>query len=55
MALEDRTRRRTATAVPEQTGLFGDREDTLVVVAGVLITAGVLYDVYRRQSRDRPR
>ncbi len=54
MALEDRPRRRAETAVPKPTSLFGDREDSLIVVAGFLISMGVLYDVYRRQTRGLP-
>jgi hypothetical protein len=55
MALEDPTRRRAEARTSEPTGPFGDREDTLIVVAGFLITMGVLYDVYRRQTRGSPR
>jgi len=50
MALEDRMRRPAETAVGEPTGLFDSREDVLIIAAGSVITAGVLYDVYRRQT-----
>ncbi|WP_135824622.1 hypothetical protein [Halorussus ruber] len=38
---------------PERAGLFGSREDRLIVLAGVVISAGVLYDVYRQQTQSR--
>ncbi|WP_170977259.1 hypothetical protein [Halorussus salinisoli] len=38
-------------AFAETTGRLGGREDQFVVLAGVVITTGVLYDVYRRQTR----
>ncbi|UPW01334.1 hypothetical protein M0R88_04325 [Halorussus gelatinilyticus] len=50
MVLEDRTRRRAKTPVPEPAGPFGDRGDVLIVVAGFFITVDALYDVYRRQT-----
>ncbi|WP_166035444.1 hypothetical protein [Halorussus pelagicus] len=51
MALNDRMRRPAETAISEPTGPFDSREDILIVAAGSVITVGVLYDVYRRQTR----
>jgi hypothetical protein len=52
MALQNqRQRRPKPEPTPERAGPFGSREDHLVVLAGVVITVGVLYDVYRRQTR----
>jgi hypothetical protein len=65
MALDDREQARRMRdrptgersmwgSVAEAAGLFGDREDQFVVLAGVLITTAVLYDVYRRYTRPGP-
>ncbi|WP_276299069.1 hypothetical protein [Halorussus lipolyticus] len=49
MALKDQQQR--PQPAPQRTGLFESREDQFIVLAGVVITTGVLYDVYRRQTR----
>lgn len=58
MALDDKTDERSPTF--ERTARAAasdgiDREDLLVVLAGVVITAGILYDMFWRRARSMDR
>ncbi|WP_276279719.1 hypothetical protein [Halorussus caseinilyticus] len=52
MSLDERiTKGREFDVHPATASPLDDGENRLVVLAGVLITAGVLYDVYRRETK----